>query len=68
MFGFCAEQPMSAQLVPSFALFGFAGVWLTQSFWATVGIAATIVGAFQICLGLTVFDFAVAAFSERALL
>jgi hypothetical protein len=31
------------QLIPSFSLFGFAGVWLTQSFWASIGIAAVIV-------------------------
>lgn len=29
-------------LIPSFALFGFVGVWLTQSLWSTVGVQALI--------------------------
>ncbi len=36
---------MSAELtllVPSFALFGFAGTWLTQSFWGVVGVASAL--------------------------
>lgn len=31
------------QLLPAFALFGFAGTLLTQSLWAVLGIAAVIV-------------------------
>lgn len=30
-------------LIPSFAFFGFMGVWLTQSLFAVIGIEALIV-------------------------
>lgn len=30
-------------LIPSFAFFGFMGVWLTQSVFAVIGIEALIV-------------------------
>lgn len=31
------------QLLPAFALFGFAGVLLTQALWSVLGVAASIV-------------------------